>query len=154
MARLNYSVQQSERDLARLKAQVEALERHSERLEARLATAEGQAREIGRLRGELLEYREDVKRLQVEMPQKMGATVQKMLTDSQTKTIAQVEKAIASRPAQALKQSGYNHEVASGQTLSLIAREYKTTVNAIMKANNLQSANNIRVGQTLFIPAD
>lgn len=50
------------------------------------------------------------------------------------------------------KQAGYAHVVKAGQTLSVIAREYKTTTDAIVKANNLKSANDIKVGQELFIP--
>jgi len=50
------------------------------------------------------------------------------------------------------QQAGYAHTVKPGQTLSVIAREYKTTTDAIVKANNLKSANDIKVGQELFIP--
>jgi len=154
-ARMAYSLQQTERDMARLKERVEAFEKQSERLEARIIAAEGQARDVARLRAELGEYRADVKDLRMELPQSMGATIKKMLDDNQAQTLSQVQRALASsRPAAAAKQSGYNHTVASGQTLSLIAREYKTTVDAILKANNLKNANQIRVGQVLFVPAD
>ena len=155
-ARMAYSLQQAERDLARLKARVEAFEKQSERLEARIIAAEGQAREVARLRAELGEYRADVKDLRVELPQSMGATIKKMLDDNQAQTLSQVQRALSSSRQAAARQaeSGYNHTVAAGQTLSLIAREYKTTVNAILKANNLKNANQIRVGQVLFIPAD
>ncbi len=50
------------------------------------------------------------------------------------------------------KEAGYVHTVKAGQTLSVIAREYKTTADAIVKANSLKSANDIKVGQELFIP--
>lgn len=49
-------------------------------------------------------------------------------------------------------QVGYEHEVKSGETLSEIARAYKVKVDAIVKANNLKTADAIRVGQKLFIP--
>jgi LysM repeat protein len=49
-------------------------------------------------------------------------------------------------------QTGYEHVVKSGETLSAIATAYKTSVASIMKANNLKTANSIRVGQKLFIP--
>jgi membrane-bound lytic murein transglycosylase D len=45
------------------------------------------------------------------------------------------------------------HRVRSGQTLSTIARRYGSSVNAIVRANNLRSRNRIRVGQRLKIPA-
>jgi membrane-bound lytic murein transglycosylase D len=44
------------------------------------------------------------------------------------------------------------HRVRSGQTLSVIARRYGTSVGAIMRANNLRSAHRIRAGQHLRIP--
>jgi membrane-bound lytic murein transglycosylase D len=44
------------------------------------------------------------------------------------------------------------HRVSRGQTLSVIARRYGTSVSAIMQANNLRSANRISVGQRLRIP--
>jgi LysM repeat protein len=83
----------------------------------------------------------------------MSVTIKRMMDEQQTQTLAQVQKTLASsRPAAPSKQTGYNHTVAAGQTLSLIAREYKTTVDAIMKANNLNKANELRVGMVLFIP--
>ena len=44
------------------------------------------------------------------------------------------------------------HRVRSGETLSVIARRYGTSVSAIMRANGLSSANRLRVGQRLRIP--
>jgi membrane-bound lytic murein transglycosylase D len=44
------------------------------------------------------------------------------------------------------------HRVRRGQTLSVIARRYGTSVNAIMRTNNLRSAHRIREGQRLRIP--
>ena len=48
-------------------------------------------------------------------------------------------------------QSGYEHVVESGQTLSAIAVAYKVSVSSIKKANSMKS-DTIRVGQKLFIP--
>jgi membrane-bound lytic murein transglycosylase D len=44
------------------------------------------------------------------------------------------------------------HRVRRGDTLSTIARRYRTSVGAIARANNLRSRNQIRVGQRLKIP--
>jgi membrane-bound lytic murein transglycosylase D len=44
------------------------------------------------------------------------------------------------------------HRVRSGETLSVIAHRYGTSVSAIMRANGLSSANRLRVGQRLRIP--
>lgn len=44
------------------------------------------------------------------------------------------------------------HRVRRGQTLSTIARRYRTSVRKIMRANNLRSSHMIRAGQRLKIP--
>ncbi|HXK10782.1 MAG TPA: transglycosylase SLT domain-containing protein [Vicinamibacteria bacterium] len=44
------------------------------------------------------------------------------------------------------------HRVRSGETLSLIASRYGTTVAALMRANGLRSANRLQVGQHLRVP--
>ena len=44
------------------------------------------------------------------------------------------------------------HRVRRGETLSTIARRYGSSVNAIVRANNLRSRNRIRAGQRLKIP--
>lgn len=45
------------------------------------------------------------------------------------------------------------HIVRRGETLWHISRQYNTTVDAIVKANNLSNPNLIRVGQRLVVPA-
>jgi len=44
------------------------------------------------------------------------------------------------------------HKVRRGETLSLIAMKYHTSVSAIMRANRIRSAKRLRVGQRLKIP--
>lgn len=44
------------------------------------------------------------------------------------------------------------HVVARGETLSAVAARYKVSVRALQDANNLASANQIRVGQRLRVP--
>ena len=152
-ARLAYTLQQLERDTTRLKARVEAFEQNTERLEARIIEAERQARDVAQLREELRATREDRATLKSEISQSMGTAIKRMLDEQQSQTLAQVQKALAAaRPAAPPRQSGYNHTVENGQTLSLIAREYKTSVSAIMRANNLASADVLKIGQVLFIP--
>ncbi len=45
------------------------------------------------------------------------------------------------------------HTVASGETLTLIAKQYGVTVDAIVQANQLSNADAIYAGQPLIIPA-
>ena len=59
----------------------------------------------------------------------------------------------AAAPAAAVPASaGGSHTVASGETVSAIAKRYGTTVSAIVSANGLDSRAFIRVGQTLTVP--
>lgn len=49
-------------------------------------------------------------------------------------------------------QSVIEYEVMSGDTLAAIAARFNTTVDAIVRENNLESPDQIREGQTLRIP--
>lgn len=49
-------------------------------------------------------------------------------------------------------QTGREHPVQPGETLSEIARAYGVQVGVIVRANNLKNADAIRAGQVLFIP--
>ena len=46
----------------------------------------------------------------------------------------------------------FNHRVQSGETLSLIARRYRTSVANIVLANNIKHADTIITGKTIKIP--
>ncbi|HMP72109.1 MAG TPA: LysM peptidoglycan-binding domain-containing protein [Kiritimatiellia bacterium] len=80
------------------------------------------------------------------------------IVDSLSQRIATVMA--SSRPAPAASQArrpisneGYEHTVQPGETLSAIATAYGARVSDIVQANNLTSADVLRVGQKLFIPA-
>lgn len=51
-----------------------------------------------------------------------------------------------------VSSEGYEHTVKAGQTLSEIAAAYGVTRDIIIRANNLKSADMLKVGQVLFIP--
>jgi membrane-bound lytic murein transglycosylase D len=50
------------------------------------------------------------------------------------------------------QESYARHRVRRGETLSTIARRYRSSVNAIVRANSLRSRDVVRVGQRLKIP--
>ena len=61
---------------------------------------------------------------------------------------------LAELPAYTPPRDSYaTHRVRRGETLSTIARRHGTSVNAIVRANNLRSRNRIRIGQRLKIPS-
>jgi len=67
---------------------------------------------------------------------------------------AQGEIQATGTPAAAGSQSVIEYVVVSGDTLAAIAARFGTTIDTVVRENNLASADEIRVGQTLRIPAD
>ncbi|MGD9237735.1 MAG: LysM peptidoglycan-binding domain-containing protein [Desulfobacterales bacterium] len=65
--------------------------------------------------------------------------------------LAQLDKIPVSRPPQ---RAYVYHRVRPGQTLSLIAKRYRTSVGTIMRANNLRKSNYIVAGRLLKIPSN
>ena len=63
----------------------------------------------------------------------------------------EVEQHIASIPPSE-RLTLVHHRVRRGETLSTIARRYRTRVSAIMNLNNIRNRHRIRAGQTLLIP--
>ncbi len=63
--------------------------------------------------------------------------------------LAQLDQIPVSRPPQ---RAYVYHRVRPGQTLSLIAKRYRTSVGRIMRANNLRKSNYIVAGRLLKIP--
>ncbi len=49
-------------------------------------------------------------------------------------------------------ESGYEHVVKPGETLSEIAKAYSVSMTVVARANNLKNPDDLRVGQKLFIP--
>lgn len=87
----------------------------------------------------------------------------RQIVDDVSKKVAGIVNSSGTRPSSGGRSSsgrsggstetGYEHEVKAGETLSAIAQAYKVSVSAIMKANSLKSSDKLRVGQKLFIPA-
>jgi LysM repeat protein len=54
-----------------------------------------------------------------------------------------------SKPPQ---QSGNNHVVAKGETLTSIAKMHKVTVEELQKFNHIENDRKLQIGQTILIP--
>ena len=102
-------------------------------------------RELASLKGETASIRADRETMKKEIVNEISAEVAKLLAAQQKAAAASAARVEAS------SQSGYEHKVQSGQTLSAIAQAYGVSVEKIKKANGLKN-DVIRVGQTLFIP--
>ena len=100
-------------------------------------------REIASLKNETAAIRADRETMKKEIVGEISSEVAKLLAAQQ--------KAASATRAETASQSGYEHKVQSGQTLSAIAQAYGVSIEKIKKANGLKN-DVIRVGQTLFIP--
>ncbi|MFP6906988.1 MAG: LysM peptidoglycan-binding domain-containing protein [Verrucomicrobiota bacterium] len=56
------------------------------------------------------------------------------------------------RAGSTVPQTGYDHIVATGETLSAIASAYEVSARRIIEANGLTDPDNLKIGQKLFIP--
>jgi LysM repeat protein len=158
---------QAARDLAARNAEIakataESAESQIQQMDLRLSRLENAARatagagssevaalreQLAALQSELAALRADRSKLKAEIRDEIGGDIAKLLANQQKKAAASQPR----QPAPQVSQTGYEHKVQSGQTLSAIAVAYGVSVEKIKKANNLKS-DSIRVGQTLFIP--
>ncbi len=152
--RIEMARQQQAHDFEVVKAKTEAVDFHLQQIDTRLDRLEGSLRDAGTPQADLAALREEVRQLRAERE-----TLKKEVVDELSREIARLLAAQqtaapaprgGSRASQA-RQSGYEHKVQAGQTLSEIAAAYKVPVDTIKRANNL-SSDTIRVGQILFVP--
>ena len=83
------------------------------------------------------------------------AADKRAIYDDITKKVTEIVKksAPAAAPARkAAQQTGIEHVVQPGDTLSTIAQAYNKKTDELIRANGLKNANTIFVGQKLFIP--
>ncbi|HZE13540.1 MAG TPA: LysM peptidoglycan-binding domain-containing protein [Chthoniobacterales bacterium] len=70
-------------------------------------------------------------------------------TPSPSPAASNATAAEASKPPQ---QSGNNHVVAKGETLTSIAKMHKVTVEELQKFNHIENDRKLQIGQTIMIP--
>lgn len=133
----------AESRLAQLDMRLERLEAASRSAAsyASLADIDALRRENDALRAEIA----DMKAAQERMRGEIVSNVQSLIKEQQKRAAETAKTTVAK------SQSGYEHKVEPGQTLSAIAKAYGVTVKAIRDANGLPN-DTIRVGQVLFIP--
>lgn len=152
-ARLRLAQEQANIDAARNQARLEAIEQTQHQMETSLAALEKQARAATELRTDMAALRREMATLHAERDQ-----LRKEIVDDLSARVAKIMAAQgASTPRTPTtsagdKQAGRLHKVERGQNLSVIAKAYKTTTEAIMKANNMTNPNQLREGMELFIP--
>ena len=133
--------------IQRLEQRVEGIEAGREDLYAQVAnlqaeqdrTASKRGAELEALDSKLAAQKAAAERTRKEMLEKLSHKMADIMRTSTPTSATRTE-------------SGYEHVVKPGETLSEIAKAYGVKTGIITKANNLKNPDDLRVGQKLFIP--
>ena len=89
-----------------------------------------------------------------EIVDKLSAKIAQIVGSSKSPgySSASTKKQGAKKNASSGSQTGYEHEVQAGESLSAIASAYGVTMKTILDNNEIKDPNKLRVGQKLFIP--
>lgn len=143
-------------EIRRLHARFDATDAEIGRLQSELmAASSGQPEAASAAEVRSVQTQLDDLQRQIRVVDAARAQDKKEIYDDISKKIATLLKsaAPAAKPAaRAASQTGYEHVVQPGETLSKIAAAYKVNMSVVMEANGLKNADSIRVGQKLFIP--
>ena len=149
---------QQQADMERMR---EDVQRVQEKLKGIEMEQESLAKDIGAMRGApkedlVVRNRLDTLERQVQSLASAREADRKQIVN-QVASIVGTSGGASGRPSSSRSgrrsQTGYEHVVEAGQTLSAIAAAYKVSPSAIKKANNMKSST-VRVGQKLFIPKE
>lgn len=164
IADLERQVRQLQHELESMGASINTISQKANAVETR-GTAQGA--DVNALRSEVAGMRRELD-VQNASIKAIPGTMSKLFEENNRMLLADVDgrvktavAAVASKrsstssTARANRPSSgkfYEHEVAAGQTLSVIAHEYGVSMEEIMRENNIKNASLIRVGQKLLIP--
>jgi LysM repeat protein len=156
VTKLAISTQQTNNEVRHLAEQMAVINRNQIELDLRLQRLEAKlsgsaaSEDIAALKRDIQLIRVERDTLKKEITDDLVARIDKVV--SRSAAVTPTVKTSGASTASSRARTGYNHVVEKGQTLSEIARGYGTSVDAIMKANNLKTPNTIFPGQKLFIP--
>ena len=148
----NFLRQQAYAEMQRVSGQVDVLQNNLGDLQRRIGALEGGGNTKG-IRQELDALKQSIAELRREM-QSMRGEIVKDLSGKMVQIQKQMQPAPAPRQAEAKKVVIGPHQeyvVQSGDTLSLIAQAFGTSVSKIKEMNGLKN-DNLRVGQKLNLP--
>ena len=151
-ARAAYQQRQAIQEVQRLSSQFDQLQNGMESLSGDLKA------EIGALRSELNEVRRRQDALRGEIVAELSKKMADLIAKSRPPAPPPAAVSHTRKSATQAAPSGptgpyFEHVVESGETLSYIAKECKTTVQKIKQYSGIKS-DNLRVGQKLLIPAE
>lgn len=144
---------------ARLESEVKSAATKIHRLEERVSNLESANEGEFRNAGAQTQTVEQLLRQQQAMADRIAALEAARVRDREeiansvsrrVSDVIQRSSSTVSSPQKTVQ--GYEHVVKAGETLSAIAAAYKVKPSVILSANGIKNANNIRVGQKIFIP--
>ncbi len=139
-------------EMQRVSAQVDVIASNQEELSTRLRSAEAMKGEIESLKAEIAALKGAISEMRREMQSQRGEIVQDL-----SKKIASMQPPPPPKttPKARPVYSGpcYEYTVQSGDTLSLIAKAFGTTVQKIKDANGMKN-DMLRVGQKVNVPKE
>ena len=143
--------QQAYNEMQRISGQVDVLQSNQEDLARRVAKVENSKDEVDSLKAEIAALRASLEQVRREVSAQRGEIVRDL-----SARIAKLPTAATPAPARSAPVYAGPHieyEVASGDTLTVIAKAFNTTVQKIKEMNGLKN-DNLRIGQKLNIPKE
>ncbi|MEI6788674.1 MAG: LysM peptidoglycan-binding domain-containing protein [bacterium] len=153
MAQQQADVERMREDVQRLHEKLNGIELEQQNLTRDIGAVRGSSKEDVVIRNRLDTLERQVQSLAAGRESDRKEIVNKVanLVGSSSGGGTSAGHSSSSHSSAGSSQTGYEHVVESGQSLSAIAAAYKVSMTSIKKANNLKS-NTLRVGQKLFIP--
>ena len=148
----SFMLQQAYAEMQRVSGQVDVLQSNLGDLQRRIGALEGGGDASKGVRQELDALKASIAELRREM-QSMRGEIVKDLSGKMVQIQKQMQPPPAPKPTVTKVVVGPHQEytVQSGDTLSLIAQAFGTSIGKIKEMNNLKS-DNLRIGQKLNLP--
>lgn len=147
-------------DLRRVSGRLEGMDLELTRLQSQVDTLRASQGRAGQTEIQALQARLADLETRLRASEAAREKDKQEIVESLSKKISQIVAPPASSSKSASKSgtrsnsgpsSGYEHIVASGDTLSTIAAAYGVSVKVILEDNDIKDPNRLRVGQKLFI---
>lgn len=146
-------------EMRRLSGRLEAVELEISRLQAHLDTLRASQGQSADAAARMLQVRIEELESRLRALDAARERDKQEIVDVLSKKVAQLVTSPPSAgaakkqntPRRSGPQTGYEHEVKAGESLSAIAAAYGVSIKVIMEDNDLKDPNRLRVGQKLFI---
>ena len=143
--------------MQKLDGRIEGLELEVERLRHDVDAARSAPSQVQPLQARLDDLETRIRAVDAARERDKQEIVDKLSTKltqivSSSKSSSSAKKQGSKKSSASGSQSGYEHVVQAGDTLSAIAAAYKVSSKVILDNNEIKDPNRLSVGQKLFIP--